>query len=195
MTINKEVKKNCTSIFLAPALGIGKERLLKNGYISGYLGDVQRPELTYERGVWLLFKPKAFASFEDFLHEERDRGANIMEDYDYDGYVVVVYVIDKEYEKDFNRFLEGKYSKYSPKFKALFPQTVKKKNAYGIEKEEPSLQSRVFTRDKALQEYWRNKLQADIPDDLELYSSPDIGSGGEEYLDITQFKEEEVDDV
>lgn len=191
MTLNSEIKKNCTTIFIVPSFQVGKERLLKNGFLGGFLGDITRPDMSIERGIYFLFKPQNFQLFEDFLHEEKERGAPIMDDYDYDGFVVVVYVVPEEFISDFKRFTLGKYSKYSVKFKSLFPRTVRREMPNGVERDEVSLQHRVFTRDKGLQEYWRNKLDIEVPPDLELYSSPDLSINSEEYLDIDKYKEGE----
>jgi hypothetical protein len=37
-----ERKHTITSIFIVPTLSIGKEKLLDNGFVNGYIKDVKR---------------------------------------------------------------------------------------------------------------------------------------------------------
>ena len=63
---------------------------------------------------------------------------------------------------------KGKYSKTSPEFQALFPKLVKiKKDGYN--REEVSLQFRVFNKTEDLKQFWEEKLEVEFDDDMELW--------------------------
>ena len=61
-----ERKHTITSVFIVPTLSIGRDKLLDNGFINGYIKDVNR-DIQYENAVYLLFKPKDLDRFRDFL--------------------------------------------------------------------------------------------------------------------------------
>jgi hypothetical protein len=163
-----ERKHTITSIFIVPTLDVGREKLVDNGFINGYIKDNNR-DLQYENAVYLLFKPKDLDKFRDFLVEEYDRTKSIIDDYDYeDGYVVVVYQINPKFKSDIDLIKQGKYSKTSKKFQETFPKVVKiKKN--GLHRDEISLQYRVFNRTPDLVQFWEDKLGTKIPEDVDVW--------------------------
>ena len=67
-----ERKHTITSIFIVPTLSIGKEKLLDNGFVNGYIKDGRR-DAQYENAVYLLFKPKDLDKFREFLDKEEKR--------------------------------------------------------------------------------------------------------------------------
>ena len=163
-----ERKHTITSIFIVPTLSIGKEKLLDNGFINGYIKDAKR-EIQYEDAVYLLFKPQDLDKFRDFLDSEYERTKSIIDDYDYEeGYVVVVYEINPKLKDDINLIKQGKYSLTSKKFQDIFPKVVKiKKN--GLNRDEISLQYRVFNKTEDLIQFWEDKLGMDLPEDVEVW--------------------------
>lgn len=184
--MKNKIKKNCTTVFMVAPFGVGRERLASNGFIGAYLGDVDKPELHYERGIYFLFKPENIMDFQDFLYEERERGAKIVEDYDYEeGFVVMIYLLDDRYKEDYKKFLEGKYSKFSQEFKKNFPEKVII-NTGGYEREEITTQQRIFNKDISLKEYWEDFFNIDMGD-LELWSKPNLEKDSEEYINITKI--------
>ena len=111
-----DIKKTITSIFIVPTLSIGKERLLDNGYINGYIKD-NRKEVQYENCVYILFRPENLDKFKDFLDEEYERTKSIIDDYDYeDGFVVVVYVLNVRLTDDISLIKQGRvfYNLHNP---------------------------------------------------------------------------------
>jgi len=165
-----EIKKTITSIFIVPTLSIGRERLADNGYINGYIRDA-RKEVQYESCVYLLFKPEDLDKFREFLDVEYERTKSIIDDYDYeDGFVVVVYMLNSKLEKDFELIKQGKYSKTSPAFQAIFPKIVKLKRN-GLYKDEISLQYRIFNKTEDLRKYWEDLLDAELSPDMEVWST------------------------
>jgi hypothetical protein len=163
-----EIKKTITSIFIVPTLSIGKEKLADNGYINGYIKDGKR-DVQYDNAVYLLFKPQDLDKFKGFLDEEYERTKSIIDDYDYeDGYVVVVYQLNSRLEKDFELIKQGKYSETSKKYQEIFPKIVKI-NKNGYQKDEVSLQYRVFNKTKDLREFWEDKLGIDFDESFEVW--------------------------
>jgi hypothetical protein len=163
-----EIKKTITTIFMVPTLKINREHLYKNGFINAYVKDCVK-DVQYENCVYLLFKPEDVDMFKDFLETEYERTKSVIDDYDYeDGYVVVVYELDKKYKKDFDLVKTGKYSKTSKEFQSLFPKLVKI-NYNGRSKDEISLQYRVFNHTEDLVQFWENKLDVKFDEDQELW--------------------------
>ena len=163
-----ERKHTITSIFIVPTLSIGKEKLLDNGFVNGYIKDNKR-DIQYENAVYLLFKPEDLDKFRDFLDGEYEKTKSIIDDYDYeDGYVVVVYEINPKLKKDIELIKRGKYSQTSPAFQGIFPKVVQiRKN--GLRRDEISLQYRVFNKTEDLVQFWEDKLGVDLPEDVEVW--------------------------
>jgi hypothetical protein len=166
------IKKTITSIFMVPTLKIAKDSLLTNGFINGYSGDIDK-ESQYPDCVYLLFKPNNIEKFREFLDGEYERTTDIIEDYDYpNGHIVVVYKLNSLFKKDYNIIRNGKYSKVSDEFKKLFPEKVTiTKN--GWNKEEASIQHRIFSKSDDLTEYWESKLGIQFNENQELWEGYD----------------------
>jgi len=160
--------KTVTTIFIVPTLSISRDKLRDNIFINGYIKDGRR-DVQYENAVYLLFKPENIDKFKEFLDEEYERTKSIIDDYDYeDGYVVVVYQLNSRLEKDFELIKQGKYSETSKKYQEIFPKIVKI-NKNGYQKDEVSLQYRVFNKTKDLREFWEDKLGIDFDESFEVW--------------------------
>jgi hypothetical protein len=161
---------------MVPTLRVPKDALKNNGFINGYIKD-DRMQHGYDNCIYLLFKPEDLDKFREFLDNEYERTRTIIEDYDYeDGFVVVVYQLDNDFNKDFTLIRQGKYSKTSKTFQSLFPKIVKIfKN--GLSKDEISLQYRIFNKSEELIEFWEDKLginfKTTIGDDFEVWEGFD----------------------
>ena len=180
-----ERKHTITSIFIVPTLSIGREKLIDNGFVNGYIKDGMR-ETQYKNAVYLLFKPNNLDKFKMFLDSEYEKTKSIIDDYDYeDGYVVIVYEINSKLKNDIELIKQGKYSKTSPAFQGIFPKVVQiKKN--GLRRDEISLQYRVFNKTEDLVQFWEDKLGVDLPEDVEVWH----GFFEEfETLDLNKIKE------
>lgn len=180
-----DIKKTITSVFMVPTLQIHRDDLRDNGFINGYVKDDSR-EVQYENCIYLLFQPKDLDKFRVFLDGEYERTKAVIDDYDYeDGYVVVVYELNPRYKRDFNLIKKGKYSQTSTSFQALFPKVVKiKKN--GLQRDEVSLQYRVFNRTEDLVQFWEDKFGVEFDDDQEVWHAFELE---EETLNINKIKE------
>ena len=166
--MNVNITKTITSIFMVPTLKINKESLRDNGFINGYTKD-GRKDVQYEGCIYLLFKPDDVDKFRDFLDGEYERTKTIIDDYDYeDGFVVVVYELNPKFKRDFEMVRNGRYSKTSEEFQKLFPKLVKiKKN--GVNREEVSLQFRVFNKTEDLRQFWEDKLGVEFDENMEVW--------------------------
>lgn len=180
-----DIKRTITSIFMVPTLGINKEALRENGFLNGYSKDVHR-DVQYENCVYILFKPSNLELFRDFLDGEYERTKGIIDDYDYpDGFVVLVYELDKKFKRDFEFIRAGRYSKTSKEFQNLFSKMVRIKKD-GYLREEISLQYRIFNKTKDLKEYWEDKIDVQFDDEMELWGTFKEDS---ETLNIDKLKE------
>ena len=150
---------------MVPTLKVPKDALKENGFINGYVEDSDVEE-QHKDSIYLLFKPENLDKFREFLENEYERTKSIIEDYDYDdGYVVVVYQLNKTYKKDFLLVRKGEYSKTSKEFQALFPKVIKiVKN--GLHRDELSLQYRIFVKSNDLVEYWEVWEGFDIENEI-----------------------------
>jgi hypothetical protein len=181
-----DIKKTITSIFMVPTLGINKELLSDNGFINAYSRDGNR-DVQYEGSIYLLFKPKDIDKFKDFLDGEYERTKSVIDDYDYeDGYVIVVYELDRKFKKDFALVKEGLYSKTSEEFQAKFPKIVKIKRG-GLHKDEISLQYRVFNKTEDLKKYWEDKFDMEFDEEWEVWDGFNLDK---ETLLIHKIKED-----
>jgi hypothetical protein len=183
-----ELKKTITTIFIVPTLKINRDNLKENGYLNGYLSDV-RKDIQYKDAVYLLFQPTNLDKFREFLDGETERTKQLIDDYDYeDGFVVLVYTLDKKWKKDFALVREGLYSKTSKEFQDIFPKVLKvmKNNTH---RDERSLQNRIFTKCEELRQYWEDKLDITFTDDMEVWDGFSIEN---ETLDLDTIKQQEL---
>lgn len=167
-----ELKKTISTVFMVPTLGIAKETLRDNGFINAYEYDEEQDNI-YPDSVYLLFKPTDFHSFRAFLQEEYERTTNIIDDYDYGkGFVVVVYKLNNKFLDDFKLIKNGRYSKTSKPFQALYPKTTKilKEGKFS---EEISLQVRIFNKTQDLFDFWEEKIGKSLDEKQEVWQAYD----------------------
>jgi hypothetical protein len=163
-----ELKKTITSIFMVPTLSINRDKLKENEFVNAYVND-ERRDVQYENSIYLLFCPKDLDKFKEFLDGEYERTTAIIDDYDYeDGFVVIVYELNKRFNKDFNLIKQGMYSKTSKEFQSMFPKIIKIKRN-GLHKDEISLQYRVFNKTEDLRKYWEEKIGVDFDETMEVW--------------------------
>lgn len=169
---------------MVPTLKIPKGALMDNGFINAYVSDAGR-DVQYENCIYLLFKPDDIDAFREFLDSEYERTSSIIDDYDEDGFVIVVYQLNKEYIRDYELVKQGKYSKTSKQFQNEFPKKLKVM-IDGSPKEETTLQIRVFRKTHDLIEFWENMLGVRLGKDQELWHEFDLEK---ETLYIKKIKE------
>lgn len=170
--INPEVLKwTASNLFLVPLLQIGRPKLINMGFINSYLIHGES-DAVYENAIHLLFKPVSKENFNNFLQEERERGAPIVNEEDYpEGLVLVTYLLPKEYESDYALIWEGKYSKTSDAYQKSIPAYIKyiKK---GVPVKEVTIQYMILTRHESLRKHWEKELDVAIEEGNELWAKP-----------------------
>jgi hypothetical protein len=181
-----EFKKTITTMFFVPTLSIDRDMLAKNNFINGYVKDSNR-DIQYENAVYLLFKPEDLDKFRIFLDDEYERTKSIIDDYDYeDGYVVLVYELDKVFNQDFELIKQGKYSKTSKKFQKLFPKTMKVHLSTNTFQTKVTLQYRIFNKTEDLREFWEEKIDIKLDENSEVWT---MFIEDKETLDFEKIKE------
>lgn len=177
-----------TTMFLVPGLGINVEEVrFRYGFINGYISD--KDQYAYDRAVYLLFKPKDVIEFQLFFEREKKRTINLIDDYDYeDGHTVLVYEFPSKFDKEFQLFLGGRYSRFRNKYKELLPVFESKLDEDDIPFSEHTIQFMVIYKSKALREYLEKKMDTILTDDEELWSKPNIEL---ETLDISKILKHE----
>ena len=165
-----KVEKTITSIFMLHSLNVDREKFKDNGFINAYIKDELR-DIHYENCIYVLFHPKDLDKFREFLDGEYERTKSIIDDYDFtDGFVVVVYELNKKFEKDYELIKQGKYSKTSKEFQKLFPKVIKIVRN-GLRKDEISLQYRIFNKTQDLIKFWEDELGVEFDSDQEVWET------------------------
>lgn len=166
-------KHNCSTLFLLYPLGLERRKLIEFGFRSAYISDTGK-DTDYENPVFLLFKPEDITMFQAFVDSEYVRvnphteTFDLREDYDQDkGYVVLLYQFPDEFKEDYEKFLEGKYSKFSAKFKETYPKMIKIKQASGLIRDVISTQYKIIHNTKKIREEVAERNELDIKEELE----------------------------
>jgi len=147
---------SATDMFIVPLLNIGRENLIKAGFVSAFMKDELR-EIEYERAVYLLFKPFKIEDFNLFVEDQRESNMPIIDEFDHNGYVVLVYKLPKKFEGDYEKILQGKFSETSKEYQKSFPMYYK----IG-EDDHMLLQHMIFSKNEKLKEYWKKELDLTI---------------------------------
>lgn len=182
---NQENKENISTIFLLPSTGIAlrmREYFPKFGFVNTYISsDISYPFPC----LYILFQPDKLDRGTISFFKELEKESNFIESFDLEkGQIVFTFRIPKKFDRDYNIFLTGKYSKMSKSFKDLFPKEVyvydnkgkAVKNNFGSYLKEPSKFYHIFNRTEYLKQKWAEKLNIDLEmftDDNELYDIQD----------------------
>lgn len=179
-------KENVSTVFLLPGIEI-KDELKDLFYTFGFENTfLTCPPLSYPYEViYLLFKPVSINM--DFMRsaERLQINENFIETLDGgNNKVVLVYRIPKRFKRDYEMFLEGKYSKLGEDFKKCFvlEEFVKDINGKPVKEngrylKEPSDFFHIFNQTDKIKDKWKERLgyseDEHILDGCELYSKQD----------------------
>jgi len=167
------IKKNKTTLFLLPLIGMNYQedykQLMDNGFVNAYLGD-DNYDIIIEDNLFLLFNPFKFTKeFEWYCERLRNHP---LFSYEYDcpdnpyGKVVFVFRIIPEYLSIVEKFKKGAYSKIDREYvKKWFPKYQADSTV--------SLRWKIFNKDPSLKDSLEKKLAIVLSDDAELYDIPD----------------------
>lgn len=177
----EQVKKNKTTLFLLPILGLDWIDLVNNGFVNAFLGDDEY-EIICDNHLFLLFNPLKFTvAFENFCQKLRSNPLFSLE-YDCPNYeegkVMFVFGIPSEYQHILPNFKRGEYSKMDKRFvNKFFPKFIDGK---------VSIRWKVFYKDPSLRAFWEEKLSNKVGSEESLVSLDD----NVELWDIPEAKEE-----
>ena len=170
------IKRNCTTMFLAPCMlnttGMAVNNLYnpEYGFINAYLQD-HTHEVLHDNHVYFLFDPPKFTlGFRNYIDKIK-LTPYYEEDYDiapeYMGKVMVVMKFHDKYNKVKENVLKGKFSDIEPEYMQKFIATS---DANGM----LSLPYKIYTKHPSLKQQLEERLAANIGDTAELWSIPDL---------------------
>lgn len=157
-----------TDMFIVPLLNIGRQNLVQVGMKGAFMKDELR-EIQYERAAYLLFKPHKVDEFNLFVEEQRESNMPIIDEYDYKGYVILVYRLPKKFERDYEKILKGQFSQTSKEYQKTIPKWYKI-GEKDVLIDKMNLQHMIFEKSDELKQYWKDELDLTITDSDEHWS-------------------------
>lgn len=185
--------KTNTTLFLVPALEIPEHILKQMGFVNSFLVDKNKSYNKKDKTIKVvcLFKPRAKAMFASHL-EDLDEEGLVLDEYDYpEGHVVVVFKFPERYRKDYELFMQGKYSKFSSEFKKIFPE---KNRSYEDGKFDYTLHFHIFKRTPGMREFIEDDLGIEIDREDKSFEYWGIPDSKREELDISNYLKYEYED-
>jgi len=156
--------------------------LLINGFRNAYLNDYNYP---MDGCIYCVFKPQEFTDKFRQLTEILEQHSLYKSTYDIEGGVVFIFNISDVFKKDIELIKDGKYSKTSPEYKRLFPQTVRDKKGNKVLFSNWMILHKHPQFKKRMEEY----VGQSIEDDAELWDpfNPkyEVLNYNQEHLDIS----------
>ena len=175
----KKIKDNITPTktleFLMPLIGYSKMEL-KPYIVNAYLGDTSMSDWDFNSpDVFVLMKWMYSHSFKEMEKKlENDKYFKVSYD-TVDGYVMFVFTISPSFEKDYKRFITGKYSEFSDPAKIRIMRHLTKHSPMPL----------ILDKDSSLREYWENKIGTQLSADDEVWP---IVERNDEIFDKDEFK-------
>jgi len=155
-----------TNLFVVPTIGIPREKLINIGLLNAYIKDEMNTQ-EYEGVVYLLFSPKNMENFNRFIEEERKRNI-IVDEYDYEDLVMLVCKYPTSIKKDVELLMQGKFSKTSSLYKNMILKSYVV-NKMGMSKEVLTIQHQIFSKSKAITDFWWDTLGISFDKDDEVW--------------------------
>lgn len=169
--MSKQIAENLTTQFLLRGYGFDQNMLKVAGFINMYLKDSE-DACDHTHIVYLLFKPSRQSFLQDFINKYEEY---VEAEFDYcGGYCSVRMWYPIKYIHDYNMFLEGKFSKFSKEFKALFPkseQPTLRLKEYGLQQGiqfTHSKQWMIINKDAKYRKYLEALIGDKIDEEQEL---------------------------
>lgn len=176
--MNSKNNYNKTSVFLVKALFKENFDLLKKcGFVNGFikmdgLEILQGPG---RRLLLLLFKHNKLkiTDIKNIIHQNTHVNVLFADELVND-YLVIAVEFPPEFNKDYDMFIEGKYSKFSKEFKSLFPKTKDAFNSKNVKVgKKYTLYYHIFHKTEWLKNFWKTKFELiELDDKLELWEKP-----------------------
>jgi hypothetical protein len=171
--MNEYIRKMtvCT-LFIVPLLKLNRKEIIEQGFENAFIQDKLKEEegISYDNGVYLLFRPFKLEQFNEFVQKERKNNKYFMDEYDHpNGWTVLVYNYDKKWENDVKLLMKGKFSKTSAEYQAEIPELVSSNKVMKSNggKREMSTQHHIFKKTETLRRYWKSELGLELDNDIE----------------------------
>jgi len=191
-------KFNMTSDFVMPLLGIPvdvfkckvkdsfQRVVLSNRFYQAYIYD-DIVDSFREKCVFVVYhqmQDVEFSAFENTLKSY----PNFLANYDIgdSAFGCAVFKIPQEHEADYEAYLKGKWSNYSESARAKCIE-----NRFTDSKTSQII-GQIFSRSEVLREGWENKMDIKLPENAEVWSSPNL-TPSEEKDTEGKFKSEILD--
>lgn len=151
-----------SNYFMLPLIGYNKFSFGEGNFINSYV--------TTEREVVVILRNRPALAYH--------LSPTFKADFDIEGKFAIAFTIPEEYEEDFTKFLDGKYSQMSPEAKEI----IKYSSGLRYNIPDPARPGNVICDDKLLALDRHPQLRANlerslncvIPDDVELLSKPSV---------------------
>ena len=178
-----QLKDNVSTFLLLSPLDINYLEWLDSGFINAYIGDVNRQELGEK--IFMLFEVKDGVKLDELYANKY-----FLEDYDYNGWYVLVFNFPEEFQRDLEFVKKSEYSKVSKEFKEKFPKKIiyideKSKRRYLAN----SLAHKIINRYSYLLEDLSEFFGMEITEEHEFWK---FFSEDSETLDIELFTKNEL---
>lgn len=171
--MNEYIRKmTVCSLFIVPLLKLNRAEIIENGFENAFIQDNLKEEegISYDNGVYALFRPFKLDKFNDFVMNERKTNKYFIDEYDYPGgFTILVYNYDDKWKSDVRLLMNGKFSKTSENFQKEIPEVVVNKNHFNNSnvKREMSVQHHIFRKTETLRKYWKTEFDLDLIDNEE----------------------------
>lgn len=164
------MKYTDTTIFMLPTIKLKytKKQLDHYGFINAFSFNGEEKDNEYNDmcHIFVAFDPPNEKAFEKICHE-KGFGDMIVERYEVGENIrLLVFPLKSEFEEDYKKIREGKYSKTSDKFKTLFPTHVDT-GVFG--ERNLSLQWKIFRKHHTLREFWEKMTGVKFKEEQELW--------------------------
>lgn len=165
-----------STLFLSPVFGINLDGKISNYLVNMYLNDAQLEHL-YLRPLFILLKTKEidndFVEIDNMLQKNR----NFVYTYavgEHEDEKLYMYVFNcpDEYIVDYDKFVNGEYSKFSSKLKAKFSRVIpagtgyEESPLYGVLYKTPSFKKKV-------EKFLFNDPTEHLDNESEYFGKPD----------------------
>tara|TARA_R110002020_G_scaffold235_11_gene1324 strand:- start:16361 stop:16948 length:588 start_codon:yes stop_codon:yes gene_type:complete len=177
LELEKVSKPTKSYDFLLPLTGYSRVDL-KPYLVNVYLGDTSLLDWDLESpDIFILMKYNGAMHFYN-LEKEIEKNKNFNTSYSlFNGrYIMFVFTLN-EFKKDYNLFLEGKYSKLSRPAKVRLMKDRSIKSAIPF----------ILDKGVSLRKYWEEKLDAQLPENSEVWP---IVIYDNELFDRVKFKKQ-----
>lgn len=179
----EKIELTDTSLFLLPCFGRTYKEYKELGFVNCFLSDKNRDKVN-EKDIhlYLLFRPDPKQSIrlntiiEKFEDEDKEHLV-YLDDYDYDGgYTVLVFKFPERFRNDYELFIKGKYSKFSPDFKDTIPERKIAEFVNEFNKPEKlagkTTQWMIINKDPRIKRYVEEKYGIDLDGANEYWHLP-----------------------